>query len=368
MKKIISFIIAALMLISVPASAATKNTKKENTKSKAKIEKKVDIKLTSKASVIDGKNGYTLTALVPRRGSAITFKWTVKEEGSDVTNELKSNKPSFKGNSGYYNVSANFVPETDKKYTITFTAAMTAGKSSTVFIGKGSIDINGVPVANKLQSTYAFSTNNLLSFIQPLTEIALPVTLKAVKINDLGYDNVKTTIACTTPTGGVINLNTKDSSNNIVDAALKGYYGNETGFALAKDYNATTDFTAKFSIAGTYTIKFALVNLADNTEITSKTITVNVGVQPGAIKKLSVIKLALTPASNTADLYNLSVTKILVEYDNGQTEVVLNPAFLAGTFIFSDFNKEGYVMTFNLSYDSFIQPITLTRTQILSLL
>ena len=61
-------------------------------------------------------------------------------------------------------------------------------------------------------------------------------------------------------------------------------------------------------------------------------------------------------------------SKVLVEYDNGQTEAVLNPASLAGTFTFSDFNKAGYVMTFNVTYDSFIQPITLTRTQILNLL
>jgi hypothetical protein len=371
MKRILSVIIALLFVITIPVNAATDKAGKTYNKGKAKIEKKVDIELKAVPSVINGQQGYTLTALVPRRGSYINFKWVVKNDGRSTTYELTKNKPIFNGGSGKYRITADFIPAINKKYIITFTATMGAGNSKTVFKAEKSIELKGINIAEPEKSKYEFKIGDIPAIIKPQNNIIIPVALRANHINQSGYDKVRVKVTYSAPAGGILNLWAKDSNNVMYDAAKIGFWGPANGFIITKDYNTTTYFTARFGTKGKYTINLDLLNLNNNTVIASKSFTVNVSaaVDDITITNLAIKKLSIAPYNNSYNLYKLSVEKLLVTNSSGTTsEVTLNPSYLVSLVSFDKLMKSDYILTIKVTYKGYTQSFTLTGDQILALL
>lgn len=68
-----------------------------------------------------------------------------------------------------------------------------------------------------------------------------------------------------------------DSTGTKYDIAQTGYWGPETGFAVAGDFENATPIKATFPEAGTYTITLSLIDIQNsNSVITSKVITLDV--------------------------------------------------------------------------------------------
>ncbi len=90
-------------------------------------------------------------------------------------------------------------------------------------------------------------------------DTVLPVNLKADAVGDIGYEHVRCQVSVVGP--GVAQLLTEDSAGVLYDVVSTGYWGSEEGFAIARDHQSTTEFTAMFSTPGNYTITFSLIDL-----------------------------------------------------------------------------------------------------------
>lgn len=67
-----------------------------------------------------------------------------------------------------------------------------------------------------------------------------------------------------------------DSNNVEYNIAELGYWGPPSGFAVQGDFTNTTPIKATFTEAGKYTIKLSLINLTDNSVITTKSFELDV--------------------------------------------------------------------------------------------
>lgn len=104
------------------------------------------------------------------------------------------------------------------------------------------------------------------------------VTLKATTINELGYDNVKVLAPQVTQTvgsGGKLQFWAYSADDEMwFDAAVHGW---GSGFPISADYDVTTPIHVFADTAGTYEVKFKLVDLnRDNEIITEKTESITV--------------------------------------------------------------------------------------------
>ena len=73
----------------------------------------------------------------------------------------------------------------------------------------------------------------------------------------------------------------KDTLGNDIDVVKEGYWGPNAGFPVGANYNVTTEFTATFPVAGTYTATISLVDISGGTErtVTSEKMSMTVGTQ-----------------------------------------------------------------------------------------
>lgn len=73
----------------------------------------------------------------------------------------------------------------------------------------------------------------------------------------------------------------KDTLGNDIDVVKEGYWGPNAGFPVGANYNVTTEFTATFPVAGTYTATISLVDIRGGTErtVTSEKMSMTVGTQ-----------------------------------------------------------------------------------------
>jgi hypothetical protein len=102
----------------------------------------------------------------------------------------------------------------------------------------------------------------------------LPVTLASDQVGQTGYESVRINVTVDGP--GTTQLLATDTQGNTYDVAQIGYWGPESGFPLPSEYDATTDFTGKFSEVGIYTIEMVLYDLAVNQPITTSVLTIQV--------------------------------------------------------------------------------------------
>jgi hypothetical protein len=106
-------------------------------------------------------------------------------------------------------------------------------------------------------------------------EYLVPVTLEPETVGDIGYERVRFNVAVTTPAGGAVQLWAVDDKG-AYDVAEIGYWGPESGFPIAAEYSATTEFTAFFRATGEYTITFSLVDLDAGEALVTETVEIAV--------------------------------------------------------------------------------------------
>jgi uncharacterized protein YjdB len=104
----------------------------------------------------------------------------------------------------------------------------------------------------------------------------VPVTIKPVTVGDIGYESVRFNVNVTAPEGETLQLLATDTNGIEHDVAAIGYWGPQNGFPIAKDYSATTEFTAIFSGAGKYIISFSLVEMKTGVTLITENVTIDV--------------------------------------------------------------------------------------------
>lgn len=366
MKKILSVLVALLLLISIPASAASKSPKKVKLPKKTYVEKKVDIKLNAVLNNDNGNPVWKLTASIPKKGSTITFGWPLEANTKDQKSEFnqllnKNSKISYK--SGVYTITTEFeqnkFPNINE---ISFKAVMRAGNSHTTFVGKKTIELKNEAQPQPKTTTYDFKAEGIPSVIIPYQPITFPLTLNVAKDSSTVPDYVKINVAVTPQTQPSKILLTAGSIN-LIDTKQLG-----DPFLIDKNYAKKTDITAVFTEAGTYSATFTLVNFFTNQVLAVKTVNFYVYTsQSAAVQRIEIGKLKVTYNNTNTNLINLSVDRILVVYTNGATATINDFKYPIATIDINWLSNPNYSLPFNIVYNNTAYPFTLTSAQIINL-
>ncbi|MBS4023199.1 MAG: dephospho-CoA kinase [Dethiobacter sp.] len=142
------------------------------------------------------------------------------------------------------------------------------------------IRVFAIPQASEYE--FVCNTKGLKFVADPEKTTSLPVTLRTREVKDFGYDNVRLNVAVTgRPVDAKAQLFARSSRGRVYDAAVLGYWGAVTGFAVSRDFNTTMEINVKFDTVGSYTITFTLADLNDESNIiTSGIVLITVEAQP----------------------------------------------------------------------------------------
>ncbi|AYO31981.1 hypothetical protein D2962_16495 [Biomaibacter acetigenes] len=193
--------------------------------------------------------------------------------------------------------------------------AMAAPTGSTVISNElgGTITVQEAPTV----STYKFEVSKPETIVAHLDN-KIEMTLTYNTMGSTGYNNVLVTVDITKPDGAEVDLLATDTNGQVFDIADLGYWGPPTGFPIAADYSATTDITARFSMAGTYTITTKLVDknngdavITEHSETVDvvEPISLNYTTQlPTTVKKGSNFDVTIKATNNYKNLDNTQAT------------------------------------------------------------
>lgn len=110
------------------------------------------------------------------------------------------------------------------------------------------------------------------------TPVNVPVTLKATRVNDVGYDAVIAEVSTTRqPVSSAVTFYAVDSKGSPITQTNNGVWGPQAGFPLTKNYDQTSNFTVTFSNAGDYTVVVKLKDKATGNYIADETVNLTVG-------------------------------------------------------------------------------------------
>ncbi len=262
--------------------------------------------------------------------------------------------------------------------TYTFTVALLKGADATLVTDTTDTLTMTITATAYIQqhSTYQFScdvSNETFVAGNP-TGTVVPVTIQPLVTNELGYSNVRFNVAVITkPDGSTVNLLATDINSQEFDVAAIGYWGPSEGFPIDEDYTATTNFTAKFDTAGSYSIKFDLVDISNNSNIlATQTVSITVdaadttsptlnGVTPaeGAVILGADENFVFTvDASDEGGLYELEIDHNMTEapYNLPEFSVYANAANPYGT---DDDRTQFTAMGVEVTYDEVNQKWTI---------
>lgn len=115
-------------------------------------------------------------------------------------------------------------------------------------------------------STYKF-TFAVPANITSGNAVTIPLTFGPDEVKDKGYDSVRFAFSNESTTVGTVTFKATDTSSTEHTFTNTGVWGPDSGFPINKDHKATEDWKITFSAAGTYTIKFSLVDKSNNDAI-----------------------------------------------------------------------------------------------------
>lgn len=125
-------------------------------------------------------------------------------------------------------------------------------------------------------SVYGFVIEDYGQVVEGTT-VNVPVSLKAIAENKLGYNAVIAEVSTTVkPENSTVTFYAQDSEEKVIVQTDNGVWGPNNGFALTNNHDATTPFTVTFSAAGNYTIVVKLKDKVTGEYIAEKTVNVNV--------------------------------------------------------------------------------------------
>jgi hypothetical protein len=177
------------------------------------------------------------------------------------------NVPEVNGEPANENAQVQVTPAPSVPGTTTVLVTAQDGKTKNTYSVNFTV---AQPVVSTYKFTYDLTGKTFIAGDAAGTQV--PVTLTADMVNDIGYSNVRVNVSVAGP--GTAQLIAEDAQGNAFDVAQIGYWGPETGFPIAKDYNITTNFTSMFGTAGQYTATLTLFDVAANQAITSVDVTV----------------------------------------------------------------------------------------------
>ncbi len=176
-----------------------------------------------------------------------------------------------------FDFSGNF--DTPGRYNVVFTLVNLADQARILATCTIQIDVQAPPEF----SVYQLSADLTgLQFVAGSEGTAIPLTVRASEVKQLGYEACRLNVAVTGPAGARIELLTQRDGAK-ADAALTGYIGPANGFPLRYDHNETFYINVRSDTPGIYTIRFSLVDLHGNAGIIAEdTISIEVEKAPEA--------------------------------------------------------------------------------------
>ena len=185
-----------------------------------------------------------------------------------------------------------------------------------------------MPGTLDIHSIYAFNIVGPETLYVGKDFTTASVTLYAFNAKEVGYDKVLIKVDVQGPEGANITIMANDG-NQDWNLAEIGQWGPSTGFAISKDYTATTPLTHLiFDKPGTYTATFQLVDLNNNNVVlASSTHTITVSYGPADYTAVDAA-LAKIPAdlskytSTTVEILNAAKNAVIRDLtEDHQAEV-----------------------------------------------
>lgn len=204
-----------------------------------------------------------------------------------------------------------------------------------LLLGTGTAAIAKQPTSKSTTTTTTLSENSTYQFDYVLPDYVvtdkdakLGVTLKNTVLGKTGFDDAYIKFSATGP--GSVNF-TKDSANTYVGQ------GTLADFDLPAQYNATTNWTLKFTEDGTYTITFKLFDTNDK-ELVKKTQEIKV---TDGVLVFTVTDKVYSNAEVTVD------TRFITEQDYEDVHFAFAKSSGTGDVIFKaqDTNDTSYTFT-----------------------
>lgn len=229
-----------------------------------------------------GEQTVTITYTDKQASKTTTFKTTVIEKvvvSIEVTtqpdkvvyNEGEIFDPAGMVIKATYN--DNTIDEDFKEYTFADTALVYGTNKVEIACGEQKVEVSITVNAQSVygiegEDTYTVNANEVKN---------VDLTLKAVEDKGLGVEGALIYVSVVEGEKANVSLMATDTQGQEWNVAQIGFWGPQEGFAMSKDYNATTPFKATFAQAGTYKIKITVANVADNNIVyAEKEITITV--------------------------------------------------------------------------------------------